>query len=152
MALHQLEQEILKESRDGEVDRRSMFCALSIGNLSIRFQDRSRLSLRIAVERPTAKDDNFPAVLAGMRKFATPSVLALEFFANIGERLGMNRAQQFVCDFAKRLLTRIAVQFARAIIPITDAVLPVANEDRIVARDPAAASVRSNATLFVLVS
>ena len=63
-----------------------MFCALSIGNLSIRFQDRSRLSLRIAVERPTANDDNFPAVFAGMRKFATPSVLALEFFANVGER------------------------------------------------------------------
>jgi hypothetical protein len=67
-----------------------------------------------------------------MRKFATPSVLALEFFANIGERLGMNRAQQFVCDFAKRLLTRIAVQFARAIIPISDAVLPVAYENRFV--------------------
>src|SRR4029453_2316830 len=76
-----------KNPRYGKIDRSSLFLALSIGNLCIRFQDRSRPSFRIAVERPTANDDNFRAVFAGMRKFATPSVLALEFFANIGERL-----------------------------------------------------------------
>ena len=64
-----------------------MFRALSIGDLSIRFEDRTRLTLRIAVERPTANDDNFRAVFARMNKFATPSAIALEFFANIGERL-----------------------------------------------------------------
>jgi hypothetical protein len=64
-----------------------LFFALSSGNLGIRFEDQTRPALRIAIERPTANDDNFCAVFAGMNKFATPTVIALEFFANIGERL-----------------------------------------------------------------
>ena len=84
------EREIPKESSLREDSTcSSLFLALSIGNLSIRFEDRTRPTLRIAVERPTANDDNFRAVFAGMREFANPSVIALEFFANIGERLGM---------------------------------------------------------------
>jgi hypothetical protein len=64
-----------------------LFFALPIGNLSIRFEDRSGPSLRIAIQRPTANDDNFRAISAGMNKLATPSFIALEFFANSGERL-----------------------------------------------------------------
>ena len=78
------------------MDGRSLFCALLIGNLSIRFEDRTRLALRIAVERPTANDDNFRAVFAGMTKFPTPSVIAHEYFANMRERRWMLCAQQFV--------------------------------------------------------
>ena len=41
-------------------------------------------------------------------------------------------AQQFMCHFAERFLRRIAVEFARAVVPISDAVLPVAYENRVV--------------------
>jgi hypothetical protein len=43
----------------------------------------------------------------------------------------MDCAQQFVRHFAERLLTRIAVQFTRAVVPISDAVLCVAYQNRV---------------------
>src|SRR5262245_51848458 len=79
-----------------EILLRSLQCnlgAFARSYVSVRFQNRTRLTALIAIERPATHQDDFAAVIAPVNEFAAPATITLKFLSDLLDRFGKFCAQ-----------------------------------------------------------
>ena len=81
---------------------------------------------------PPARHDGLGAVAPGVNELAIPPAGAQQAGKNLFQRLGKVRLQEFAGNSAGSFFARPTVLLLGASIPVSDDVVHVANEDRIV--------------------
>ena len=111
-----------------------LFRAFAFGDIIVGFQNVPAVSLRIAVQRPAREHGNPPAVASRVNEFPLPVIIPEQLLINSGQRLGVFCFQQIMAHFAERFLQRVAVDFRRPFVPVSNPIVYIANDDRIVAQ------------------
>ena len=105
-----------------------------LGDIAVCFQNRRTLSLRIAVQRPARQHGNPPAVTSRVNEFSLPVSVPEQLLIDFGQQLRVFCFQQIMAHLAERFRQRVTVHFRRPFIPISNPIVRIANDDRIVAQ------------------
>ena len=74
------------------------------------------------------------SVTSRVNEFALPMIIPEQLLINSGQRLGMFCFQQIMAHLAECFRQRVAVDFRRPFVPITNPIVYIANDYRIVAQ------------------
>src|SRR5260370_5074140 len=106
--------------------------ALALGDVVVRFQDRSGPPLLVSPQRPSAGYYHLGSVSPGLRAFAVPSAGAQQLCANLLNPRRKDRLQKVVRALADRFLCRPAEQLLGSPIPVSDDVTHITGENGVV--------------------
>src|ERR1700738_1308691 len=104
----------------------------ALGDVIVRFQDRSGPPLLVSPQRPSAGYYHLGSVSPGLLEFAVPPPGAQQLRTNLLNRHRKDRLQKLVSALADRFLRRPAVQLLSSPIRVSDDVAHITNENRVV--------------------
>src|SRR5260221_8910788 len=115
-------------------DANFLLSPLALGDVIVRFQDRSGPSQLVSPQRASAGYYDLGSVSLGLLEFAVPASGAQHLCANLLNRRRKDRPQKLVSALADRFLRRPAVQLLSSAIPVSDDVAHIADENRVVGK------------------
>jgi hypothetical protein len=107
------------------------FAALALGDVVVRLEDSDGLARLVPLQRPPACHGELCGVSLGMDELPLPPVGAEQLRIDFCQRLGEARVQDLVSSLADRLLAVPPVEPLGTAIPISDDVVHVAHENRV---------------------
>ena len=116
----------------GFTSPQGLFHPLAIRDVVVGFEDRHWASAGVPLQGPSARHDHLDTICPGVHEFAFPAAGAQQLRVDLFKRRREDRLHELVRDLADRLIALPSVEFRSAQIPVSDDVIHVAHEDRIV--------------------
>src|SRR5262249_7444845 len=105
---------------------------LALGDVIVRCEDCRRPSLLVSSQGPAGRYDQPSSVSPALLEFAVPAPGAQQLSVNLLNRRRIDRLQKLVSALTDRFLRRPAIQFLSSLIPVSDEVAHIADENGIV--------------------
>src|ERR1700693_6310592 len=103
----------------------------ALSNVVVRLQNPEWVAVYIALGNPTRKSSEAATGATRVTQFSRPAAFAHKYLLNPWQRLRKVRAQKSVRNLAYGLFASKAVHVFRSTIPIDDAILLVADKNRV---------------------
>jgi hypothetical protein len=104
------------------------FGARTLADVVVGLENRGRLPVLVAVQYPTAGDDDSLAIALDVGELSVPCTGAQQLSFDLGERQRKYGSEQFMRDSAYRFLLAVAVEPLAALVPKRDAAVEAKDE------------------------